>query len=45
VRFHSGRVAAFNRAEGGLLVEIHLPLLANAKARKVPEPVPAAQEA
>ncbi|MFZ0947682.1 MAG: ATP-binding protein [Candidatus Sulfotelmatobacter sp.] len=45
VRFHSGRVAAFNRAEGGLLVEIHLPLLADAKTRKVPEPVPAAQEA
>ncbi|HTC48422.1 MAG TPA: ATP-binding protein [Candidatus Aquilonibacter sp.] len=27
VRFHGGRVAAFNRAEGGLLVEIHLPLM------------------
>jgi two-component system sensor histidine kinase CpxA len=27
VRFHGGRVAAVNRAEGGLLVEIHLPLL------------------
>jgi two-component system, OmpR family, sensor histidine kinase CpxA len=27
VRFHSGRVAATNRAEGGLMVEIHLPLM------------------
>ena len=27
VRFHGGRVAAVNRAEGGLLVEIHLPLV------------------
>ncbi len=27
VRFHGGRVAAVNRAEGGLMVEIHLPLL------------------
>jgi two-component system sensor histidine kinase CpxA len=26
VRFHGGRVAATNRAEGGLMVEIHLPL-------------------
>jgi two-component system, OmpR family, sensor histidine kinase CpxA len=29
VRFHGGRVAAFNRAEGGLRVEIRLPLLAS----------------
>jgi two-component system, OmpR family, sensor histidine kinase CpxA len=35
VRFHGGRVAAFNRAEGGLLVEIRLPLLA-ASANTVP---------
>jgi two-component system sensor histidine kinase CpxA len=28
VRFHGGRVAATNRAEGGLMVEIHLPLMA-----------------
>jgi two-component system sensor histidine kinase CpxA len=27
VRFHGGRVAARNRAEGGLIVEIHLPLM------------------
>jgi two-component system sensor histidine kinase CpxA len=27
VRFHGGRVLAVNRAEGGLMVEIHLPLM------------------
>jgi two-component system sensor histidine kinase CpxA len=27
VRFHGGRVSAFNRAEGGLMVEIRLPLI------------------
>jgi two-component system sensor histidine kinase CpxA len=27
VRFHGGRVAATNRAAGGLMVEIHLPLM------------------
>jgi two-component system sensor histidine kinase CpxA len=27
VRFHGGRVAAANRAEGGLMVEIHLPMM------------------
>jgi two-component system sensor histidine kinase CpxA len=27
VRFHGGRVSATNRAEGGLAVEIHLPLM------------------
>jgi two-component system sensor histidine kinase CpxA len=27
VRFHGGRVAAMNRAQGGLLVEIHVPLV------------------
>jgi two-component system sensor histidine kinase CpxA len=45
VRFHGGRVAAFNRAEGGLLVEIHLPLLMQAVPQKTSEPLPAAQEA
>lgn len=29
VRFHGGRVAAQNRAEGGLVVEIHLPLVSS----------------
>ncbi len=45
VRFHGGRVAAFNRAEGGLLVEIHLPLLMKSSPEKTSEPLPAAQEA
>lgn len=27
VRFHGGRVSAYNRAEGGLMVEIRLPLI------------------
>ncbi len=27
VRFHGGRVSATNRADGGLMVEIHLPLM------------------
>ena len=27
VRFHGGRVSAFNRIQGGLLVEIRLPLI------------------
>jgi two-component system sensor histidine kinase CpxA len=37
VRFHGGRVAAFNRAEGGLLVEIHLPLMAGDAPEKASE--------
>jgi len=42
VRFHGGRVSAFNRTEGGLRVEIRLPLIATAhKAAKEPEPVSA----
>jgi two-component system sensor histidine kinase CpxA len=45
VRFHGGHVAAFNKAEGGLLVEIHLPLLADSGAGMNSERVPAAQEA
>jgi two-component system sensor histidine kinase CpxA len=46
VRFHGGKVSAFNRAEGGLLVEIRLPLiarLAGTKERAVV--VPSGQEA
>jgi two-component system, OmpR family, sensor histidine kinase CpxA len=39
VRFHGGRVAAFNRAEGGLLVEIRLPLLPGSGAEISTEPV------
>jgi two-component system, OmpR family, sensor histidine kinase CpxA len=45
VRFHGGKVAAFNRPEGGLRVEIRLPLIAGAKpVNQVSEPVPSAQE-
>jgi two-component system, OmpR family, sensor histidine kinase CpxA len=45
VRFHGGRVAATNRAEGGLMVEIHLPLMpAGADAKESPETVPVGQE-
>jgi two-component system sensor histidine kinase CpxA len=45
VRFHGGRVAAFNRAQGGLLVEIYLPLLAMSTVLKNSAPLPAEQEA
>jgi two-component system sensor histidine kinase CpxA len=42
VRFHGGRVAATNRAEGGLMVEIHLPLMRGSfTAEPAPEVVPA----
>jgi signal transduction histidine kinase len=42
VRFHGGRVSATNRAEGGLMVEIHLPLMpASAEVKEAREAVPA----
>jgi two-component system sensor histidine kinase CpxA len=42
VRFHGGTVAAYNRPEGGLTVEIRLPLVSGGKAvPSPPEPVPA----
>ncbi len=43
VRFHGGRVAASNRAEGGLEVELRLPLVAVTAAApaKMVQPVPA----
>lgn len=45
VRFHGGRVAASNRPEGGLLVEIHLPLVSDEpRAPKTVEPVAAVQK-
>jgi two-component system, OmpR family, sensor histidine kinase CpxA len=46
VRFHGGRVSAHNRAEGGLRVEIRLPLISGGQ-HKAPdsEPVPTEQEA
>jgi len=40
VRFHGGKVAAFNRAEGGLRLEIRLPLVAGASSRHPLEPAP-----
>ena len=44
VRFHGGTVAAHNRPEGGLLVEIRLPLLSGAPATtEAVEPVAAVQ--
>jgi len=47
VRFHGGRVAARNRREGGLQVEIRLPLIAGDQPAKPPqaEPVASAREA
>src|SRR6202043_2406366 len=46
VRFHAGRVAAFNRAEGGLLVEIRLPLSGSGpQTTKLPEAVPSVRGA
>jgi two-component system, OmpR family, sensor histidine kinase CpxA len=42
VRFHGGRVSATNRAGGGLMVEIRLPLMpASASVAEAPETVPA----
>ena len=46
VRFHGGKVSAHNRAEGGLRVEIRLPLISAGQGnRPQPEPVPSEQEA
>lgn len=41
VRFHGGKVAAFNRQPSGLIVEIRLPLIAGpVSSQKPAEPVP-----
>ena len=45
VRFHGGKVSAFNRAEGGLMVEIRLPLIARMAARERADVVPSGREA
>jgi two-component system sensor histidine kinase CpxA len=46
VRFHRGKVAARNRPEGGLQIEIRLPLISGGQGAKTPpEPVTSAQEA
>jgi signal transduction histidine kinase len=45
VRFHRGKVTAFNRAEGGLMVEIRLPLIQRMVAAKGrSEAVPAVRQ-
>lgn len=46
VRFHGGKVTARNRPEGGLTVEIRLPLIAGSFGLSAPEEqIPSAQEA
>jgi two-component system sensor histidine kinase CpxA len=46
VRFHGGKVSAFNRAEGGLMVEIRLPLSTDGQGSMARvEGVPAGREA
>ena len=42
VRFHGGRVSAHNREEGGLRIEIRLPLIADGEELKQPRPEPVA---
>jgi signal transduction histidine kinase len=44
VRFHGGRVAATNRAEGGLMVEIHLPLMPESLTPVASDQWPASSE-
>jgi two-component system, OmpR family, sensor histidine kinase CpxA len=45
VRFHGGKVTAYNRPGGGLMVEINLPLVSSWTASEpTPEPVPAGRE-
>jgi two-component system sensor histidine kinase CpxA len=44
VRFHGGRVAAVNRAEGGLMVEIHLPLMPESLTPVASDQWPASNE-
>lgn len=46
VRFHGGKVAAFNRAEGGLMVEIRLPMSpGGVRVKEMAETVPLGREA
>jgi two-component system, OmpR family, sensor histidine kinase CpxA len=46
VRFHGGRVSAHNRIQGGLRVEIRLPLISGGRGKvSWVEPVPTGQEA
>jgi two-component system, OmpR family, sensor histidine kinase CpxA len=46
VRFHGGKVSAFNRAEGGLRVEIRLPLISGGPVvKEEAEAIPSVSEA
>lgn len=46
VRFHGGKVSASNRPEGGLQIEIHLPLISVARpVKEEPEKVPSVRQA
>jgi two-component system sensor histidine kinase CpxA len=46
VRFHGGKVSASNRAEGGLMVEIRLPMMpGGARTEQIPETIPVGREA
>lgn len=45
VRFHGGSVSAHNRSEGGLRVEIRLPLISGGQATIQQEPVPSEMQA
>jgi two-component system sensor histidine kinase CpxA len=46
VRFHGGKVRALNRAQGGLTVEIRLPLIGRGQKSQAPaEAVPLARQA
>jgi two-component system sensor histidine kinase CpxA len=46
VRFHGGRVSADNRPEGGLSIELRLPLASKIpQITEIPEPVPAERDA
>jgi two-component system, OmpR family, sensor histidine kinase CpxA len=45
VRFHGGKVSAFNRPEGGLIVEIRLPLNSSGvRTKEIAEAVPLGRE-
>ena len=46
VRFHGGKVSASNRAEGGLMVEIRLPMMpGGARIEQIAESIPVSREA
>src|SRR4029077_10571561 len=45
VRFHGGKVTAFNRPQGGLMVEIRLPMISRLSAKEQVAVVPSGREA